>query len=68
MSSQSKQSKSNQPAFESSPWTEPFQLAQEAAAAAKQAEAATEAKSAPKPADRADEPTHDALSTIFNGR
>lgn len=65
--SNAKQPKHNLPASEPSPWTELFQRAQEAAAAEK-TEAANQAQTAPRPADRAEEPTHDALSTIFNSR
>ena len=68
MSSQTTPAKNTMPTFEPSPWTEVFQRAQEAAEA-KSAEAANQAKTAPQPtADRAEEPTQDALSTIFNGR
>jgi len=65
MRSSTKQPKTNLPASEPSPWTEPFQRAQEAAAAK---QAANQAQTAPKPTDRAEEPTHAALSTIFNSR
>jgi hypothetical protein len=64
---QVKQPKNTQPSSEPSPWTEPFQRAEEAAAAQKP-ETADQAQTTPKREDRQDEPTHNALSTIFNGR
>ena len=51
MTTHPKQPKNSMPATESSPWTEPFQRAQDVAA--KNSEAANQPKTAPKPADRA---------------
>ena len=67
MSASHKQPKPAKPQAEPSPWTDPFQQTHD--------NADVKQEKAPKPARAGrktdstlpDEPTHDALSTIFNG-
>ncbi len=59
------QIKPNQSDTPCSPWTEPFQAAQQAATPAPRSQATWQAQ---RPADAdTQKPTQDALSTIFNG-
>ena len=53
---------------EPSPWTEPFQRAQDNTTPATQAQNGEKSRTAPAPAAHMDQDTRDALSTIFNGQ